>query len=148
MLLDHGANPNVQDPQVKYSPLHCAILGYHMNRSDETCDFIESLLEHGANPRIMDRSGETAPHLSIGTLDFRIMSKFVEHLGPEVQVLLKDIEHILFDKNYRHYTIQKKEGYARLKVPAKHFKILPYFIHMKTQNCFFHFSFHANLFFP
>ena len=57
-----------------------------MNRSDETCDFIESLLEHGANPRIMDRSGETAPHLSIGTLDFRIMSKFVEHLGPEVQV--------------------------------------------------------------
>ena len=86
LLLDHGANPNVQDPQVKYSPLHCAILGYHMNRSDETCDFIESLLEHGANPRIMDRSGETAPHLSIGTLDFRIMSKFIEHLGPEVQV--------------------------------------------------------------
>ena len=86
LLLDHGANPNVQDPQVKYSPLHCAILGYHMNRSDETCDFIESLLEHGANPRIMDRSGETPPHLCIGTLDFRIMSKFIEHLGPEVQV--------------------------------------------------------------
>ena len=86
LLLDHGANPNVQDPQVKYSPLHCAILGYHMNRSDETCDFIESLLEHGADPRIMDRSGETPPHLCIGTLDFRIMSKFIEHLGPEVQV--------------------------------------------------------------
>jgi ankyrin repeat protein len=33
----------------------------------------------------MDKSGETAPHLAIGTLEFRIISKFIDYLGPEVQ---------------------------------------------------------------
>ena len=55
--------------------------GYHADRVDETCDFIDALLEHGANPKAMNNSGETAPHLCVNTLEFRIMSRFIEHLG-------------------------------------------------------------------
>ena len=90
VLLEYGADPNVCDPQVGYTPLHNAILGYHIDRVDETCDFIDSLLEHGANPKAMDNSGETAPHLCINTLEFRIMSKFLEHLGAKEMQSIRD----------------------------------------------------------
>ena len=59
--------------------------GYHADRVDETCDFIDSLLEHGANPKAMNNSGETAPHLCVNTLEFRIMSRFIEHLGKAIK---------------------------------------------------------------
>ena len=80
VLLEFQADPNVKDAQVGYTPLHNAILGYHIQRVEETCSFLDALLESGADPKAVDKSGETAPHLSIGTLDFRIMSKFLEHL--------------------------------------------------------------------
>ena len=100
VLLEHGADPNVQDAQAGFSPLHCAIWGYHVDRADETCEFIAALLDHGANPMITDRSGETAPHLSIGTLNFRIMSKFLDHLGPEVMEKSDDTGNTLL-----HYAV-------------------------------------------
>lgn len=52
VLLDYGADPNVQDPEMGLTPLHSAIFGYHVNRVDETCDFIDALLEHKANPKV------------------------------------------------------------------------------------------------
>ena len=100
VLLEFGADPNVQDLQVGYTPLHCAILGYHVNRVDETCEFIEALLAHGANPLMVDKSGETAPHLSIGTLDFKVMSKFIEYLGPDVHNISDETGNTMF-----HYAV-------------------------------------------
>ena len=47
VLLDQGADPNVQDPNAGFSPLHNAILGYHISRIDETCEFIDNLLDQG-----------------------------------------------------------------------------------------------------
>ena len=59
--------------------------GYHADRVNETCDFIDALLEHGADPKAMNNSGETAPHLCVNTLEFRIMSRFIEHLGKAIK---------------------------------------------------------------
>ncbi len=83
LLLDRGAEANFRDPERGFTPLHCAIFGYHINRVQETVDFVDALLEHGANPRTTDMSGETAPHLAIGTLDFQVISKFIDYLGPD-----------------------------------------------------------------
>ena len=47
MLLDHGADPNIRDNDAGYTPLHNAILGYHVQRVNETCQFIDALLEQG-----------------------------------------------------------------------------------------------------
>ena len=67
------------------------LLGYHADTVSETCDFIDALLEHGANPKAMDDSGETAPHLCIKYyVDFRVMSKFIEHLGAEEMQTIRD----------------------------------------------------------
>ena len=71
-LLQSGADPNVKDPVVGYTPLHCAIYGYHVDRVEETCNFIDALLEHGANPHFVNEAGETAPHLVVGTNDFKV----------------------------------------------------------------------------
>ena len=100
VLLEFGADPNVQDLQVGYTPLHCAILGYHINRVEETCEFIDALLAHDANPLMVDKSGETAPHLSIGTLDFKVMSKFIEYLGPDVHNMTDETGNTMF-----HYAV-------------------------------------------
>ena len=60
----------LQDPVRGLTPLHCAIYGYHTDRVDETCDFIDQLLTHGANPHFTSKSGETAPLLAIGRDNF------------------------------------------------------------------------------
>ncbi len=83
ILLQHGANPNDADPEKGLTPLHCAIYGYHVDRAVETSEFIGELIDRGADPMRVDHSGEMAAHLVIGTLDFRIMSKFIDQLGPE-----------------------------------------------------------------
>ena len=100
ILLEFGADPNVSDLQVGYTPLHNAILGYHISRVDETCAFLDDLLDHGADPKAMDYSGETAAHLSIGTLDFRVMSKFLAHFGSSIQDVKDDSGNTLF-----HYAV-------------------------------------------
>ena len=40
--------------------------------------------------KAMNNSGETAPHLCVNTLEFRIMSKFIEHLGAEEMQNIRD----------------------------------------------------------
>ena len=80
-LLRKKADPNLSDPYCGYTPLHLAIYGYHSDRIDETCKFIDELLEHGASPHFTNKSGETAPHLVIGTNDFRVnVGHFSFHL--------------------------------------------------------------------
>ena len=71
-LLDHGADPNVSDPRSELTPLHFAIYGYHIDRVEETCEFIEKLLDKGADPKTTSLSGEAPAHLVVGTLDFRV----------------------------------------------------------------------------
>lgn len=84
MLLQSDANANDVDPEKGLTPLHCAIYGYHMDRAEETSEFIEELVKHGADTKKIDASGEAPAHLVIGTLDFRIISKFVDQLGSEI----------------------------------------------------------------
>ena len=72
LLLQKGANANDTDSERQVTPLHSAIYGYHIDRVDETCQFIAELLAHGADPKVPDKSGETPAHLVIGTLDFRV----------------------------------------------------------------------------
>jgi hypothetical protein len=58
------------------TPLHFAVYGYHSDRVKQTCRFIDSLLKHNANPLLVDKSGETAPHLSVvKTRDLKVMAK-------------------------------------------------------------------------
>lgn len=71
LLLNFGADPNVPDPIRNVTPLHGAIYGYHIDRIEESCNFIDDLLAHGADPKQSDVSGETPAHLVVGTLDFR-----------------------------------------------------------------------------
>ena len=99
-LLAFGADPNDSDPVRNVSPLHAAIYGYHIERVDETCDFVDDLLASGADPRRADVSGESAAHLVIGTLDFRVMSKFVDALGAEALEMEDDSGNSLF-----HYAV-------------------------------------------
>ncbi len=67
---------------------------------DETCDFVDELLKHNADPKKVDRSGETPAHLVIGTLDFRVMSKFIDYLGRESLTLQDESGNTLF-----HYAV-------------------------------------------
>ena len=83
LLVEANADPNVADPDKGITPLHGAINGYHIDRIDETCGFIEDLLSKGANPTVEDKSGETATHLALTTQDFRVMTLFIDHLGRE-----------------------------------------------------------------
>ncbi len=58
------------------TPLHFAVYGYHSDRVDATCRFIDILLKHGANPLLANKSGETAPHLAVvKTRDHQVMAK-------------------------------------------------------------------------
>ncbi len=81
---------------MEVTPLHCAIYGYHIDRVDETCNFIDALLKNNADPKKVDKSGETPAHLVIGTLDFRVMSKFIDYLGPESLKLQDESGNTLF----------------------------------------------------
>ena len=45
-------------------------------------------------------------------------------------------------------TLQKKGGLRLMKSSNETLQNLPYYIHMKTQSCFFRFSCLATLFFP
>ena len=121
VLLEYGADPDVQDSQIGYTPLHCAILGYHIDRVTETCNFIEALLDQGANPRIMDKSGETAPHLSIGTLDFKIMSKFIDHLGSEVTDIQDETGNTLL-----HYAVGYLDEHSIYSLMVKGANLMSY----------------------
>ena len=59
-------------------------------------------------------------------------------------------------KNWKTRDLQKYKavhsseirGLCLMKCPSKTLQNLLYFIHTKTQSCFFHFSFRATLFFP
>lgn len=55
-LLKNGANPNVQDAEMGYSPLNSVISKYRLSQNK----MIQSLLTHGANPFLKDRDGEDA----------------------------------------------------------------------------------------
>lgn len=58
------------------TPLHFAVYGYHVDRVDVTCNFIDALLKAGADPTLADRSGETAPNFAvIKTRDMQVMAK-------------------------------------------------------------------------
>ena len=96
MLLRSGANPNDTDPEQWLTPLHCAIYGYHLDRADDTAEFVGELIEKGADTMKLDRSGETPAHLVVGTLDFRLMTKFIDELGAECLNLKDDSGNTLF----------------------------------------------------
>jgi len=83
LLLRAGADPNAADPAASVTPLHCAIYGYHIERVEETVEFVDALLKEGADPKRSDASGEAPIHLVVGTLDFRVMALFIDYLGPE-----------------------------------------------------------------
>ena len=51
LLLEHGANPNVQDNDGR-TPLHYAVENCHV-------DVARVLLDHGADPTIRDNEGMT-----------------------------------------------------------------------------------------
>ena len=55
-------------------------------------------------------------------------------------------DHILYP-HHNVYTLEKR-GFCLMKSSSETLQNLPYFIYMKTQTCFSHFSFHATLFFP
>lgn len=57
LLLDNGADINVQDPYDKRTCLHvaCGVSMHH----DQDYDLVEFLLAHGANPKIKDDNGRT-----------------------------------------------------------------------------------------
>ena len=55
MLLQNGANPNDTDTDKWLTPLHCAIYGYHLDRADDTAEFVGELIENGADTRRLDR---------------------------------------------------------------------------------------------
>ncbi len=76
-LLERDANANDANPKNQVTPLHCAIYGYHIDRVQETCDFVDALLAHKADPRKVDASGETPAHLVIGTLDFKVPKSYL-----------------------------------------------------------------------
>eukprot|EP00095_Tigriopus_kingsejongensis_P004696 maker-scaffold276_size226481-snap-gene-0.17 protein:Tk04696 transcript:maker-scaffold276_size226481-snap-gene-0.17-mRNA-1 annotation:"hypothetical protein" len=96
VLLDHKANPNAKDPNTEDTPLHFAIYGYHIDRVEETCRFIEKLLHQGADPKMTSKSGEAPMHMVIGTLDFRLMVQFLDYLGPESLEMRDDNGNTLF----------------------------------------------------
>ena len=96
LLLRSGANPNDTDPEQWLTPLHCAIYGYHLDRADDTAEFVGELIENGADTTKVDRSGETPAHLVVGTLDFRLMTKFIDELGAECLNLKDDSGNTLF----------------------------------------------------
>ena len=52
LLLEHGANPNIQENKYGYTPLHVAVKNCHV-------DVVRVLLEHGADPTIRDNEGRT-----------------------------------------------------------------------------------------
>ena len=65
-----------QDPVCLQTPLHLAVYGYHVDRVEATCKFIDALLKAGADPAKPDRSGETAPNMAVvKTRDVQVMSK-------------------------------------------------------------------------
>ena len=60
------------------TPLHFAVYGYHSDRVEQTCRFIDTLLKHNANPLLADKSGETPPHLAVvKTRDIQVMAKVI-----------------------------------------------------------------------
>ena len=67
---------------------------------EETCEFIDQLLRRGANPHFTNKSGETAPLLAVGTNDFQLISKFLDHLGQEVLDMRDESGNSLF-----HYAV-------------------------------------------
>jgi len=58
LLLEHGANPNIQENKYGYTPLHYAASRCHV-------DVARVLLDHGADPTIRDNEGRTP--LDIGS---------------------------------------------------------------------------------
>jgi ankyrin repeat protein len=52
LLLEHGANPNIQEDINGYTPLHYAV-------EDCFVDVVRVLLDHGADPTIRDNEGRT-----------------------------------------------------------------------------------------
>lgn len=55
-LLSHGANPNIVDDEMRYTPLICAI----SKKTPNQMAIIQSLLTHGADPWFSDNNGENA----------------------------------------------------------------------------------------
>ena len=54
-MLRSGANPNDADTDKWLTPLHCAIYGYHLDRADDTAEFVGELIDNGADTRRLDR---------------------------------------------------------------------------------------------
>ena len=54
------------------------------------------LIGRGADTTKVDRSGETPAHLVVGTLDFRLMTLFIDELGAECLNLKDDSGNTLF----------------------------------------------------
>jgi ankyrin repeat protein len=52
LLLEHGANPNIQDYKYGWTPLHFAVKNCHV-------DVARVLLDYGADPTIRDNEGRT-----------------------------------------------------------------------------------------
>ena len=59
LLLESGANPNIQGKIKGDTPLHLAAY-YHDNNKKNKKDIIPPLLEFGANPYIKNKKGKTS----------------------------------------------------------------------------------------
>ncbi|MFP3267856.1 MAG: ankyrin repeat domain-containing protein [Thermoproteus sp.] len=68
LLLEHGANPNIQENKYGWTPLHYAAKKCHV-------DVARVLLDHGADPTIRDDEGRTP--LDIGS---ECPEEFIEEL--------------------------------------------------------------------
>ncbi|CAB4069282.1 SLC25A4S [Lepeophtheirus salmonis] len=85
IVLKQDGDPNFACSVNGFTPLHLAVLNFHENRVNETCDFIDHLIQCGANLKKVNSCGETAAaHLAVQTANFRVISKFVSALGPEL----------------------------------------------------------------
>jgi cytohesin len=70
-LLEHGADPNIQDNNGG-TPLHVAAWNGHR-------EVVELLLEHGANPNVQDDDGDTPLHLAAKNNYREVVELLLEH---------------------------------------------------------------------
>ncbi|XP_013402085.1 ankyrin-3-like isoform X4 [Lingula anatina] len=78
LLLQHGANPNIQDKELQ-KPLHLAA-----ERGAAQC--VQLLLQHGANPNIQDKWGSTPIHFAAKQGATQCVQLLLQHgANPNIQ---------------------------------------------------------------